>query len=146
MSGMAPDVLDQAFKMATGAASDVINTDNGAVMLRVVDKAEVTPTDFTAAKETFREQLLSERRNRFFGAYMSKAKQKMKIEVNREAHAAGRRLAHERKRHQRQDFPATEQRRGACQAPQHLPLPARQVAATSTSRQRRPTRRPTSVG
>ncbi len=83
--GMAPDVLEQAFKMATGAASDVINTDNGAVVLRVVDKAEVTPTDFTGAKETFREQLLSERRNRFFSAYMSKAKQKMKIEVNREA-------------------------------------------------------------
>jgi hypothetical protein len=29
--------------------------------------------------------MLTDRRNRFFGAYMAKAKQKMKIEVNREA-------------------------------------------------------------
>jgi hypothetical protein len=33
----------------------------------------------------FRDELLSDRRNRFFNAYMTKAKQKMKIEVNREA-------------------------------------------------------------
>jgi peptidyl-prolyl cis-trans isomerase D len=83
--GPAPQVIEQAFKMATGTTSDVINTDNGAVVLRVVDKAEVTEADFTGAKETFRGQLLSERRNRFFAAYMNKAKQKMKIEVNREA-------------------------------------------------------------
>ena len=37
------------------------------------------------AARRFREEVLSDRRNRFFSAYMSKAKQKMKIEVNREA-------------------------------------------------------------
>ena len=44
-----------------------------------------TPPDLTANKDTFREELLTDRRNRFFSAYMVKAKQKMKIEVNREA-------------------------------------------------------------
>ena len=44
-----------------------------------------TPTDYALAKDKFRDELLADRRSRFFGAYMPKAKQKMKIEVNREA-------------------------------------------------------------
>ena len=46
----------------------------------------------------FREELLTDRRNRFFSAYMVKAKQKMKIEVNREGcseHSDRNRLGHE---------------------------------------------------
>ena len=46
---------------------------------------EVTPEEWTAAKDRFREELLNDRRGRFFGAYMGKAKQRMKIQVNREA-------------------------------------------------------------
>jgi hypothetical protein len=45
----------------------------------------VTPEEWTSAKETFRTELLNDHRNRFFSAYMVKAKQKMKIDVNREA-------------------------------------------------------------
>ena len=36
-------------------------------------------------KQLVREELLNDRRGRFFGAYMGKAKQRMKIQVNREA-------------------------------------------------------------
>ena len=36
-------------------------------------------------KDRFREDLLADRRNRFFNAYMAKAKEKMRIELNREA-------------------------------------------------------------
>ena len=45
----------------------------------------MTPEEWTSSKDRFREELLTDRRNRFFCAYMVKAKQKMKIEVNREA-------------------------------------------------------------
>jgi len=51
----------------------------------VLEKQEVSATDLTANKDKFREDLLTDRRNRFFSAYMVKAKQKMKIEVNRQA-------------------------------------------------------------
>ena len=51
----------------------------------MLEKQEVTPDELDVAKDTFREELLTDRRNRFFSAYMVKAKQKMKIEVNREA-------------------------------------------------------------
>ena len=40
------------------------------------------PDEFRPAKETFRAELLNERRSRFFTAYMTKAKEQMEIEVN----------------------------------------------------------------
>jgi peptidyl-prolyl cis-trans isomerase D len=83
--GAATEVLDAAFKMPEGGVSDPIATDTGAAIIKVVEKHESTPQDVTANKESFREDMLSDLRNRFFSAYMQKAKQKMKIQVNREA-------------------------------------------------------------
>jgi len=82
--GVAPAVEEAAFKMAVGATSDPIPVDNGTAIIKVVEKQEVTPSDYALARDKFREELLTDRRNRFFGAYMMKAKKGMKIEVNRE--------------------------------------------------------------
>jgi len=82
--GAAPAVEDAAFKMAVGSTSDPIAVDNGTAVIKVVEKQEVSPSDYALARDKFREELLTDRRNRFFGAYMLKAKQRMKIEVNRE--------------------------------------------------------------
>ena len=83
--GAAPAVEDAAFKLAVGAVSDPIPTDNGTAVIKVLEKKEVTAEEWMSSKEKFREELLADRRNRFFSAYMVKAKQKMKIDVNREA-------------------------------------------------------------
>jgi len=83
--GNAPAVTEAAFTLAAGSVSDPIATDNGTAVIKVVEKKEVTPEEWTSSKDRFREELLSDRRNRFFSAYMAKAKQKMKIEVNRES-------------------------------------------------------------
>jgi peptidyl-prolyl cis-trans isomerase D len=83
--GVAPAVEDAAFKLAVGAVSDPIGTDNGTAVIKVVEKKSVTPEEWTSSKDRFREEILTDRRNRFFSAYMVKAKQKMKIEVNRES-------------------------------------------------------------
>jgi parvulin-like peptidyl-prolyl isomerase len=83
--GVAPAVIETAFSLPVGAVSGAIQTDNGAAVIKVLDKKEVTPAEWASAKDRFREEVLVDRRNRFFGAYMVKAKQKMKIEVNREA-------------------------------------------------------------
>jgi len=83
--GVAPAVEDAAFKLAVGAVSDPIGTDNGTAVIKVLEKKSVTPEEWTSSKERFRDELLTDRRNRFFSAYMVKAKQKMKIEVNRES-------------------------------------------------------------
>ncbi len=83
--GVSSAVDDAAFAMAVGSVSDPIVTDNGAAIVKLVDKQETSPADFALAKDKFREDMLTDRRNRFFGAYMVKAKQRMKIEVNRES-------------------------------------------------------------
>ena len=62
-----------------------IATDNGSAVIKVLEKKEVTADEWTSSKDRFREEMLTDRRNRFFTAYMGKAKQKMKIDVNREA-------------------------------------------------------------
>jgi hypothetical protein len=67
-----------------GATSDPIATDNGTAIIKVLEKQEVSLADLGKVKDKFREELLADRRNRFFSAYMAKAKQRMKIEVNRE--------------------------------------------------------------
>jgi peptidyl-prolyl cis-trans isomerase D len=82
--GVAPAIDDAAFALPAGGVSGAIQTDNGAAVVKVIDKKEVTPEEWTAGKDRFREELLSDRRNRFFAAYMVKAKLKMRIEVNRE--------------------------------------------------------------
>jgi peptidyl-prolyl cis-trans isomerase D len=82
--GVAPAVMDVAFALPQGGVSDPIATDNGTAVVKVVEKKEVTPAEWLEAKDRFREEMLNERRNRFFSAYMVKAKQRMKIEVNRE--------------------------------------------------------------
>ena len=41
-----------------------------------------TPDELKKDKETFRAQLLNERRNLFYSAYMTKAKEKMNIQIN----------------------------------------------------------------
>ena len=83
--GVAAGVVEAAFKLPLNAVSDPIQTDNGAAVFKVIEKQEVTDADLASSKDTFREDLLTDRRNRFFTAYMAKAKQRMKIEVNREA-------------------------------------------------------------
>jgi peptidyl-prolyl cis-trans isomerase D len=82
--GVAPAIEDAAFRIPVGAVSDPIVVANGTAVIKVVAKQEVTPEDLALAKDKFREELLADRRNRFFSAYMMKAKQRMKIEVNRE--------------------------------------------------------------
>jgi len=83
--GNAPEVMEKAFALAQGAVSDPITTENGSAIIKVVEKEGITPEDVIAHKDEFREQVLNDRRNRFFGAFLMKAKAKMKINVNREA-------------------------------------------------------------
>jgi len=83
--GVAPEAMEAAFKLPAGAVSDPISTDNGTVVFKVLERKEVTPAEWTANVERFREEQKTATRNRFFGAYMTKARQGMKIELNREA-------------------------------------------------------------
>ncbi len=83
--GISPQVDAAAFALPVGAISQPIKTDNALVVVRVTDKKQPTPAEYAADREKTRDDLVNERRNRFFSAYMLKAKQAMNITVNREA-------------------------------------------------------------
>lgn len=81
----ASEAVDKAvFSLPVGGVTDPIATENGVVIAKVTERHDVTPQDIAQGRNALREQLLNEQRNRFFQAYMSKAKQKMKIEINRD--------------------------------------------------------------
>jgi peptidyl-prolyl cis-trans isomerase D len=83
-AGPSPAVDAAVFALPQGGVSDPIATDTGVVIARVVERDAVTPEEIAQGRTALRDQLLNERRNRFFSSYMSKAKQKMRIEVNRD--------------------------------------------------------------
>ena len=70
---------------AKGATSGTIQTDSAVVVARVVDRTDVTPEALAAGKPQSSDQLLQQRRQDFFAAYMTKAKQKMRITFNEAA-------------------------------------------------------------
>ncbi len=80
--GVSAEVDKAAFGLPVGGVSDPIPTASGTVIVRVAERADVTPDAFKQARETFRTQLVNERRERFFSSYMTKAKEGMKIQVN----------------------------------------------------------------
>jgi peptidyl-prolyl cis-trans isomerase D len=80
--GVSPEVDKVAFTLPTGGVSEPISTASGTVIVRVAERQDVTPDALRQAKESFRTQLLNERRDLFFASYMTKAKQGMKIQVN----------------------------------------------------------------
>lgn len=82
--GVSTAVDAAAFALAAGATSDVITTRNAAVIARVTERADVTADQVAAARDGLRTELLNERRARFFSSYMIKAKEKMKISIDRE--------------------------------------------------------------
>jgi len=87
MSGDSPFIrpIVEVFKMPKGAVSGAIPTESAVVVVRVADRADVTPEALAAGLSQTLEQLRQTRRQEFFSAYMSKAKLKMKISFNEAA-------------------------------------------------------------
>jgi parvulin-like peptidyl-prolyl isomerase len=82
--GVSPEVDRIAFTLPIGGVSDPITTNDATVIVRVAERDDVTADEFRQAKETFRAELLTERRNQFFSAYMTRAKARMNIQPNPE--------------------------------------------------------------
>jgi peptidyl-prolyl cis-trans isomerase D len=82
--GVSPDVEKAVFGLPAGSVSEPITTRDATVIVRVLERDDVTPDELRLGKEAFREQLLNERRTRFFAAYMAKAKERMDIEVKQD--------------------------------------------------------------
>ena len=82
--GVSPAIDAAAFALPAGGVSDPIVTDTGAAIVKVLEKQETTAEEFAKGKDTLRDELLTERRNRFYSSYMTKARERMTININNE--------------------------------------------------------------
>jgi peptidyl-prolyl cis-trans isomerase D len=73
-----------AFTLPVGGVSDPIVTDNATVIVKVLERQDPAPSDLASGKASLRTELLNERRNQFYASYMNKARERMKVNVNRE--------------------------------------------------------------
>jgi peptidyl-prolyl cis-trans isomerase D len=83
--GRSPEIEAVAFSSPVGTVSNAISTPQGAAIVKVASRQDVSPADFAMAKDKFRMEMLGERRSRFYQTYMEKARTKMKIDVDPEA-------------------------------------------------------------
>jgi peptidyl-prolyl cis-trans isomerase D len=82
--GVSPEVDKVVFALPAGGVSEPITTNDATVIVRVVERDDVTPEELKQGKDAFRDQLLNERRGRFYTAYMAKAKERMDVEINQD--------------------------------------------------------------
>ena len=80
--GASPAVDAVAFTLPVGGVSDPISTDSGTVIVKVLERKDVTADEIAKGRQQLRTELVNERRNRFFATYMSKAREKMRININ----------------------------------------------------------------
>jgi parvulin-like peptidyl-prolyl isomerase len=77
--GVSPAVDAVAFTLPVGATSGVIATENGAAVIKVLERPAITEAELVAARDSLRRELVSTRQSRFFTAYMNKAKTSLTI-------------------------------------------------------------------
>jgi len=84
--GVSPAVDAAAFALSTGEVSAPIVTDTGAVIVKVLEKKDVTAGELSEGRQAMKEELLEAQRNRFYGAYMTKVRDRLRdrIEINAE--------------------------------------------------------------
>jgi len=79
------EAIDQAaFALPVGGVSDAISTPMGTAIVRVAERVDVTDAEIAAGRDQLRDELVNQRRDRFFGAYMQKAKQGLKIDIRQD--------------------------------------------------------------
>ncbi len=82
--GISEAVEAAAFSLPQGGVSDVISTPTATAVIRVAEKVNVTDAEIETGRDQMRDELVNQRRDKFFGAYMQKAKQTLTITIRDE--------------------------------------------------------------
>lgn len=82
--GISEAVDAAAFSLPQGGVSDAISTPTGTAVIRVVEKVGVTDAEVESGKDALRDELVNARRDKFFGAYMQKAKTGLTINIRQD--------------------------------------------------------------
>lgn len=70
-----------AFSLPLEEPSDAVEFEGGYILIKVLDRKEVTPEDLEKDKETEKEEMLEAKRNKFFLSYMSKLRQEYGVKI-----------------------------------------------------------------
>jgi hypothetical protein len=84
-AGRSPAVKDVAFSSDLNSFSQPARSENGYVVLRVVERTGFSSEAFESEKSSFSEQLLSEKRQRAWSAYLQELQRRYAVRVDREA-------------------------------------------------------------
>lgn len=77
--------IDQAvFATPEGGVAGPVATEAGTVFARVVKREDAAADGLAAARETLRQEMLADKRSKFYSAYMGKARERLRITVNPE--------------------------------------------------------------
>ena len=80
--GISAAVDAAVFALPAGGVTGPIVTDAGTVIAHVVERQDAKPDELKSGMDTLRTELVNERRSRFFGAYMQKAREQLKADIN----------------------------------------------------------------
>jgi peptidyl-prolyl cis-trans isomerase D len=82
--GMSEEVDAAAFSLPVNGVSDPISTPSATAIFRIVERQDVTDAQIAAGRDELREEMTAQRRDRFFSAYMQKAKSGLNISINQD--------------------------------------------------------------
>jgi peptidyl-prolyl cis-trans isomerase D len=82
--GMSEEVDAAAFSLPVNGVSDPISAPSGTAIIRVVERQDVTDAQIAAGRDELRDEMTAQRRDRFFSAYMQKAKSGLNISMNQD--------------------------------------------------------------
>ena len=85
--GVNAQVEEVAFSLRPGETSDPVLTGNSAVVVHVHERQDADEADLRANRERLRSELIIERQNQFFTAYMENAKARIRISIDMGAFA-----------------------------------------------------------
>lgn len=85
--GVNAQVEAVAFSLVPGETSDPVLTGNSAVVLHLHEREDADPAALQTSRERLRSEMILERQNQFYGAYMENAKARIPISIDMGAFA-----------------------------------------------------------
>jgi peptidyl-prolyl cis-trans isomerase D len=82
--GVSEEIDAAAFALPVNGVSDAITTPSGTAIVRVVEREDVTPEQVAAGRDQLREELAAQRQDKFFSAYLQKAKTGLRIDIKQD--------------------------------------------------------------
>jgi len=84
-AGRSIAVETKAFELPIGELSEPLPSDNGFVIMRVLERSGFDAADFSDEKESFEQQLLNERRSRIWGAFVANLQSRYDVQIDWQA-------------------------------------------------------------